>query len=270
MYSRLTPFVATFFLFFIMITIGCGFRTTPWDKNIPQKYQNLTQKHLDRMVTLDPGSKNFQFAVIGDPQGTPQDFLNTIESINSHDEISFILILGDITDYGLKHEYMWAAEAIETSQKPVLTVIGNHDSIALGKEIYQTMFGPLDYIFYFGTVKFVMWNNNQYEFSTDNFDWLKDQVNSNSIVASHIPPVVDIHTEEQINLWTTLQGETGVIASLHGHRGGTRSYLWFKNNTPYYIVARNRGIRWGKISVQGHELTIQDCHNQCNGEVRSL
>lgn len=258
------------FAVFSLLINSCNFKTSPWDTNLPAVYRNLTIKHLKRLQEIDSGVREFKFAVIGDPQGTPEDFSDTIDTINDQDEISFILILGDITDYGLKHEYIWAAEIIAHSNKPVLTVIGNHDSIANGKTLYQSMFGKFNYTFTFGSIKFVMWNNNQLEFGTDNLNWLSEQIDENTIVSSHIPPVVDVHTEEQIGLWTTMQSQTHVMASLHGHRGGESSFFWYEDETPYYIVARNRGIRWAQITVTPTDIKIQDCHIVCDGEVNSL
>ena len=94
---------------------ACSMESSPWDVNVDAEYQDLTRKHLDALYARDPivnDDGDFTFAIVGDPQGTPADFKAAIDEINRHDNVNFILILGDMTDYGLLHEYEWAAQVI--------------------------------------------------------------------------------------------------------------------------------------------------------------
>lgn len=258
-------------VFLISLSVACAPEMSPWSVALQDKHQNLTEKNLQWLKANDPGEDRqgpLQFAIIGDPQGTPADFQKTIEQINRRDDLEFILILGDMTDYGLKHEFEWAADVILQSQIPVLTVIGNHDAIAYGQKLYKSMFGPFDYTFTYGGFKFVMWNNNLYEFSDPNFDWLRSEIDQTSIVASHVPPVVDMHSQEQVALWTQMQSQANIVGSLHGHRGGTRSFFWNVDEVPYYVVARNRGSRWAKVTIdESLGMQIEYCQSQCRVEV---
>ncbi|MFW7379016.1 MAG: metallophosphoesterase family protein [Oligoflexus sp.] len=256
-----------FFLLLLPIFLACAPTATPWDIDIPEKYRNLTTENLQRLPQTRSSHLPFTFAIIGDPQGTPGDFHTTLDRINDNQEVAFALVLGDMTDYGLKHEYVWAAEAIQRSQVPVMTVIGNHDAISFGKKIYQSMFGAFNYTFEYSGIRFVMWNNNLLEFGETNFDWLTEVSDERSIIASHIPPVVDIHNAEQIIEWQKINENAGIISSLHGHRGGQRSFYWQEKDVPYYVVARNRGGYYALVTVtEEHEVKIKHCQTVCQEE----
>ena len=245
--------------------------SSPWDVNVDAEYQDLTRKHLDALYARDPivnDDGDFTFAIVGDPQGTPADFKAAIDEINRHDNVNFILILGDMTDYGLLHEYEWAAQVIVESSVPVLTVIGNHDAISHGKDIYTDMFGPLDYVIEYAGFRFAMWNNNLYEFGVTNFEWLKNNLDENTIVASHVPPVQDMHNAEQLDEWLAINRDKQILGSLHGHRGGKNSFYWETDETPYYVVARNRGERFAIVTIDSErEINILECTGKCPEEV---
>lgn len=247
-----------------LLSLSCSSEMSPWDSKIPQKYQGLTQQHLNRLPKSETVDLPFSFALIGDPQGTPGDFKETIMKINQLQDLAFVLVLGDMTDYGLKHEYIWAAEAIEMSSIPVFTVIGNHDAISFGKRIYQKMFGPFNYTFEYAGIKFVMWNNNRMEFGETNFDWLAKEADDRSIIASHIPPVLDVHNAEELQQWQDINNNAGIISSLHGHRGSERSFYWQNAGIPYYVVARNRGRYFAIVTItEDRQLIIRHCQNAC-------
>jgi hypothetical protein len=251
----------------LVMVIGltaCSPRFSPWDIKLDADQRHLTEKHLAWLATREPAELPITFAILGDPQGTPSDFRQAIQSINQLDDVHFTLVLGDMTDFGLKHEYEWAAEAIAESQIPVLTVIGNHDAISHGKKIYQSMFGPFNYQFTYAGLKFLMWNNNLFEFGETNFDWLRAHADQNTVVASHIPPVVDMHSERQLNEWWDINRNAEIITSLHGHRGGKRDFYWQKEEVPYYVVARTRGVRFTLVTInQDYEVSFQYCQASC-------
>lgn len=232
-----------------LLTQSCTQGLSPWDQKIPKHLQGLTEKNLLRLQEREFPEGSLRIALLGDPQGTPHDLTKVVDRLNEREDLAFILVLGDLTDYGLQHEYIWAAEALEKSRIPVLTVIGNHDAISYGKELYQKVFGSLDYVFSFGPYRFVMFNNNQFEFGSTNFDWLSQQVDNKTLVASHIPPVVDAHSEAQIAEWKAINEKAGIIASLHGHRGGKTDFYSLEAGIPYYVVPKLEGERYAILEL---------------------
>ncbi len=244
--------------------VACSDRYTPWDINVPNEYTHLTQKNLDKLAALPEAKLPIKIALTGDPQGTPGDLERVVSAIDDIPDIRFIMVLGDLTDYGLMHEYVWAAKALQNSRIPHFTVIGNHDAIAHGPKIYREMYGPYDYTFQDAGVKFVMFNDNQFEFGTTDFSFLKSEIDSRSIAAAHVPPVKDMHTLEQIDLWTKINSEAELMGSIHGHRGGNYDVKWTVGEVPYYIVPRVRDVYFSIMTIhEDYKISFQKCSPGC-------
>lgn len=243
---------------------ACSERLTPWSIKAPTEYQNLTERNLAKVQNLPEPQWPLRIALMGDPQGTPFDLEKVVSELNDRDDIQLVLVLGDLTDYGLLHEYIWAAERLEKLDVPYLTVVGNHDAIAHGKRLYEEMFGPFDYTFRYAGLKFVMFNNNQFEFGDTDFGWLEQQIDSDSITASHIPPVVDAHRAEQVKLWKGNNVKAKILASLHGHRGGKTDFFHVEDEIPYYVVPKVAGVRYSLMTItEDRSIRFELCHNAC-------
>jgi Icc protein len=254
-------------LFCSALLMACGERYSPWETDPPAHLKNLTVEQLSLLNQQPEQSFPFSIAVMGDPQGTPKDLQRVVDAINRRNDVKFILVLGDLTDYGLLHEYVWAAEALKRSRVPFLTVVGNHDAISHGKTIYSRMFGVFDYTFTYAGLKFVMWNNNQYEFGETDFSWLERNTDSRSVVGSHVPPVVDVHRQDQVDRWYEINRRKDIWASLHGHIGKEREQNWNENGIPYYVVPKLSGRRYALVTFhEDRKLTFQYCRDDC-GEV---
>jgi Icc protein len=252
------------FLLSSALLVACGERYSPWESDPPSHLKNLTEQQLSRLNEYPEQSFPFTIAIMGDPQGTPKDLARTVDIINRRDDVRFILVLGDLTDYGLLHEYIWAGDALKRSRIPFLTAVGNHDALAHGKSIYREMFGPFDYDFTYAGLKFVMWNNNQYEFGETDFEQLASRIDSNSVVGSHVPPVVDVHRQDQVDRWLDINRQAGIIASLHGHRGTKVEYSWHENGIPYYIVPKLSGRRYSLVTFHADRtVSFKVCRDEC-------
>jgi predicted phosphodiesterase len=251
----------------LLVLTACSERLTPWAIDVPEDYQKLTERNLAKVKALPEPTWPIRIALMGDPQGTPYDLEKVVEAINERDDVSFVMVLGDLTDYGLQHEYIWAARSLEKLRIPSLTVVGNHDAIAHGKRIYQDMFGAFDYTFHYAGLKFVMFNNNQYEFGDTDFSWLQQEIDENSITASHIPPVVDAHRPEQVELWKGNNTEAKILASLHGHRGGRTDFFSIEAGIPYYVVPKVEGVRYSLMTIEAdRRIRFEACHQTCSGK----
>ncbi|WP_141730782.1 metallophosphoesterase family protein [Oligoflexus tunisiensis] len=251
----------------LFLLTACSERLTPWAITVPEDYKDLTARNLAKVQALPEPSWPLRIALMGDPQGTPYDLEKVVERINERDDVNLVLVLGDLTDYGLQHEYIWAGQALEKLRVPNLTVVGNHDAIAHGKRIYQDMFGPFDYTFTYAGLKFVLFNNNQFEFGDTDFSWLQQQIDENTITASHIPPVVDAHRPEQVALWKGNNTQAGILASLHGHRGGKTDFLSFEEGIPYYVVPKVEGVRYSIMTInEDRTIRFDLCHVTCSEE----
>jgi len=148
--------------------------------------------------------------------------------------------MNQITDRGLSQEWIWLSEIIARTNKPVLTVVGNHDGLTKGKKIYPRMFGEYNYSFIFNRIKFIMWNNNKYEWGSPDFKWLRSELEADvkSVVVSHQPPYSGTLNSEEEALWLELRGASNYVLSLHGHVHNYKYRFEQSTQTGIYTVDR--------------------------------
>ncbi len=70
-------------------------------------------------------------------------FLKGAEIINNIDADLYIMT-GDITDAGLRPEYKKAKEILKKFRKPIIYIIGNHDSRNVGEDLFKEYIGPAE------------------------------------------------------------------------------------------------------------------------------
>jgi hypothetical protein len=115
---------------------------------IEEKDSDQNTKNLERLRSK-PQDGSFNFIVISDTQRFYDELDDFVEKANSYSNISFVVVNGDITDFGLRSEYLWISHRLQKLSAPSLVVIGNHDMLGNGHELYKQMYGPkiLDLIF---------------------------------------------------------------------------------------------------------------------------
>jgi Icc-related predicted phosphoesterase len=239
------------------LTGNCGrLEYSPWQSNVSSI--RINEKSLN-LIDQQSQSYPFRVAVLGDPQGHPEAFRKLIDQVNEN-SIDFIVVTGDLTDYGLKDEFEWVADAAKTSDSPILFVPGNHDGLAYGPNIYQKLFGPLNYTFKYADTTFVMWNNNKLEFPEEpNWPFLKNNLDSNSILVSHIPPTEDIYVGEELVYWKQLMKESNIPISLHGHLH-RQGFFKDEYGTMHYIASASPHMSYGMLTVHRNYVEIETCY----------
>lgn len=191
--------------------------------------RELTQRNLDLLAARSQVAfVPFKFAVISDSHSQLAELDSAISAINRHDDLAFLLHAGDMSDAGLLQEYEWSIEILERLRIPYLTTIGNHDAINNGKENYRALFGPYDYSFVFNQVKFVVLNDNDWEFDNQvpRFDWLETQlaeyfIYRHQLVLSHVPPDdTDRFTSTEITMFHDILKDNFTSLFINGHNHG--------------------------------------------------
>lgn len=202
---------------------GC-LRTTPFDAN-PER-RDLNAHNLERLRDLPAPQGPLRFVAIGDTHDEYDDLVTTAKIINRRADLSFVVHTGDISDRGLLDEFEWAQDALDTFDIPVFMSIGNHDAISSGKKIYRKMYGPFDYSFVYGNVKFVFFNSNTLEFPgvAPDRSWLLDQVSQREgaeglVLVTHHGPhnADDIDGGDHREFYRDLLRNYDVTLFIHGH-----------------------------------------------------
>lgn len=233
-----------FFCFFALITVSCELiEYSPVDVSLQKNERNLTAAHVQRIMAVPP-KDTLQFILISDTQRFYSDTEDFVEHANKLKDISFVILTGDITDFGLLKEFRWINNILSKLHVPYLTVIGNHDLVANGEKVYQEMYGPLNYTFNYGRNRFVFINTNSVEYpdkSAPDLKWLRAQLRNSeqydhAIIISHIPPFDrDFDRGKESQLAALLGEHPKVHLSLNGHQHDYSEQVYYNDGVNYVI-----------------------------------
>lgn len=253
------------------VLLSCGpFEYTPYATGPgAAAYRNdgpaSTAHHLARLAEADTAAAGgFSLALLADSHSAYDALEDAVASVNGDSSIRFTILAGDFTQYGLLREYEWFRDLVADLRRPWITVIGNHDARANGAAIYRGMFGPLDYAFTYGGVRFVCANTNAWDFSAGvpDWSWLEAEVAAapdslRVVTVSHIPPFGDQFDSASTSKWRALLARRGVELSLHGHQHNHRDEQTYGDGVRY-VVADDVGDRnWVKVTITPAGVTAE-------------
>lgn len=266
-FPDLRKLVLTFCVPVMLLVSACQkFEYSPNEVKLKDKEQDLTHKNLDKIAALHLENKStFRFVVISDTQRFYDELDDVVEALNQRTDVDFLLLTGDLTDFGTIKEYRWINERMQKLGVPFLTVIGNHDCVANGKKIYKAMYGPYDYTMNIGRNRFVFMNTNSLEFSDPVPDLnvfrsaLQDTANfDQAFVLSHVPPFdvdFDKTMEEE---FARISHDHKVKVSIHGHRHGyDEPKKYYNDQVDYLIVGSVQKRGYEEVTVTGKQISLK-------------
>ncbi len=215
-------------VFFSYFFVSCNsFEFSPnqaFDRNTPRdlnaaNLEKLLARAIDDTVII---------AFVGDSQRFMDELDRFVSHVNKNPNVDFVVLAGDISDFGLLAEYEWVYDRLKRLNAPFFGVIGNHDVIANGENVFMRMFGPLDYSFVYDSIKFVMHNTNGREYplkEIPNLQWLEEQLGGDPedgvkyyVGISHVPPTDDDFKQDLVVPYARMLSTTpGFLLSLHAH-----------------------------------------------------
>lgn len=225
---------------------------------------DLNRKNIQRIEAL-PAKDTFSFILTGDTQLANAELDDFISNVNARTDIEFVIINGDLTDFGRNYEYNLLARQLNNLDIPYVSVIGNHDMLGNGRLIYTKMFGPENFSFNYGNNHFVVINSNYREGSESDqlpdLDWLQQELgnnatHTNTFIASHIAPFsADFDPGKEQQYHEIISNHTATRLSMHGHDHH------FNISQPYddlkYVVAGAMSYRnYAVIKVKGSTVII--------------
>ena len=187
--------------------------------------RDLNMKNLQRLQEQTPDD-TITIVFAGDSQQFYQELDSFVEKVNTLNDVDFVLIAGDISDFGLLQEFEWIDARLRNLKQPFFGVIGNHDLVSNGEEVFKKMFGSLNFSFVYDSVKFILHNTNSREYTGANvpdLDWLEAELSPNAKVSnfvgvSHVPPFSgDFNGDLEAKYSSMLKSTPGFLLSLHGH-----------------------------------------------------
>lgn len=225
--------------------VGCSMiEVHPYDAHIEGEF-NLTEKNVRLIEERLQGKTQFKFAMISDTQRWFDETEDFVEAINERDDIDFIIHGGDIADFGLTNEFLMMRDILSKLKSPYITTIGNHDCLATGEYVYKKLFGPTNYSFTAGGVRFLGLNTNalEYDYSerVPDFTFLSNELNAfpmevkRSIIFMHAAPGSDVFNNNVDFIFQRFIKEfPGLMFCLHGHTHGVGVKDIFSDGVLYY------------------------------------
>lgn len=228
---------------YLVITVACdALELSPnqrFDRDSPV---DLNQKNLQRLLAA-PTDDTVTIAFVGDSQRFYNEVEPFVAKANAIPAIDFVLLAGDISDFGLLQEQEWIVRRLSKLRKPYIGVVGNHDLVANGEEVFEWMFGPLNDSFVYGGIKFISHNTNGLEYKrrqVPDMDWLQNALTASDgiqhiITVSHVPPFsAPEFAPELVDPYTALLSKTPkLLLSLHGHVHEHNDFYPFEDGVRY-------------------------------------
>ncbi|HTM99611.1 MAG TPA: metallophosphoesterase [Pedobacter sp.] len=238
-----------------------------------QKFNRSTPTNVNprEIVTL-PNKANgstVRIAVSGDTQRSYKEAEDFVALINTRNDIDFVILNGDISDFGLLLEFDGVYKIYDRLKFPFISVIGNHDLVANGSDVYKRMFGDLNFTFKYAGIKFVCHDTNgrEYNFNgtTPDMAWLKSNLKLDAgtdriIAFSHVPPF-DGDFDPKLGIpYMKLMNETpGMLASIHSHQHHAQT-IHYENGTGIPFIVTNAIVKraFTLITITNEQVAAQE------------
>lgn len=230
-----------------VLLTGCGlFDVHPYDGRTNCELQQNV-RNMAKIEAKMRGRDTVRFAVISDTQRWFDEMEDEVESINRRGDIDFVIHCGDISDFGMTREYEWQTRVLQKLQMPYVVLLGNHDCIGSGKEVYREVFGMENFAFTAGFLRFVCLDTNalEYDFSSPvpNLTFMKGEAECTedgveaTIVAMHVAPFADEFNNDVAEAFEYhIRGMKGTLCCIYGHGHTTMTSDLFGDGVPYHEV----------------------------------
>ena len=206
--------------------------------------KNINSRNIERIESLCEGLDSIRFAVISDTQRWYDETASAISDINRR-KVDFVVHLGDMTDFGITREFEWMNRELEQLEVPYVCLLGNHDCLGTGPDVYRAMYGDPNFSFNAGDTHFLCLNTNAFEYdysiAIPDFSFIKtDRAElppyiRHTVVAMHAPP-----TSEQFNnnvseiFHEKIHEYPNLLFCLNGHNHKTQVFDPLNDGTTYY------------------------------------
>lgn len=246
-------------LFGLLVSCDKLTQYSPYDANT--KYSDINPTNIEEILSQQIPDDSLVFIAISDTHTDYSDLRASISSINKMEGISFVMVCGDITDWGLFSEFESYYHLIRRLNIPYVTLIGNHDYLSNGKLIFNKMFGSTSFYFDLGKYRMVIFDNVVWENENKapDFDWFRQALNvpegMTSIACYHIHPLDPQLANGYADKMREIIEENPVILSIFGH--GHDTWEETVNNRRYFMVPDVTLRSMAKITLANQTATIQ-------------
>lgn len=242
------------------------FDTHPYDVNfdgetgINAKNMAIIERKFEQADTL-------RVAFISDTHLWLSDARDQVEELNRRNDVDLVVHCGDLTDTATSKEFEWSRDIFKKLRYPWVALIGNHDFLGTGNQAYEVMYGPMDFSFIAGRVKFVCLNTNatEYDFlaAVPNFDFMETEMQKDAdkfdrtVLVMHAPPYSDQFNNNVCKAFRRyLDFFPGLMCCVYGHNHNDVVSDIYHDGLLFYGIdcAQHRNYRIMTITPEGYEM----------------
>ena len=255
----------------VILASGCdSFQYHPYEVRFDGE-RNINHNNIVKIEGQCRNLDSLCVAFISDSHHDYTALCDMVGDINRRDSIDFVIHLGDLTDTGTIKEYVWARDYLSRLNKPYVVLIGNHDFLGTGDEIYSKMFGSMDFSFIAAGVKFLCVNTNatEYDHIADipDFQFLEDEAIADSalfdrtVVCMHAHPYSDQFNNNVAKPFEYyVKNLPGILFCINGHDHNLQFNDLFGDGLMYYGVTcvSDRQYMIFNINKEGYRYEVID------------
>jgi 3',5'-cyclic AMP phosphodiesterase CpdA len=240
-----------FSISFLLLSSCEKFEYSPYQEKNNVTPEALNASNIQKLIANE-GNADDTVTILftGDSQRFYSSLDALVQKTNSIPNIDFLVLAGDISDFGLLQEFLWVHERLEKLTVPYLCVIGNHDLTANGSKVYSKIWGPKNFSFVYKGYKFLFHDTNGREYNFNgqvpDLAWLRAELSGAEyyVGVSHVPPYdADFDNNLEFTYKNMLSSTSGFILSLHGHLHEGGDSYFYDDNVRYitsYSVVKNK------------------------------
>lgn len=262
------------FYYVIILTIigslpSCDmFEAHPYDTHVRGE-KNLNEKNIRQIEETLKDKKTFRFAFISDTQRWYDETEDMVADINQRDDIDFIIHGGDLSDFGATHEFIMQRDIMLDFKKPWVALLGNHDCLGTGEDVYGEIWGDPNFYFQAGNVLFICLNTNcmEYDYSepVPDFSFLESLMKNlpngveKTVVVMHVPPFDLEFNNNVANVFQLYLKEfPNLQFCMNGHAHHYKVNDFFNDGILYYQTpcAKYRGYILFTLTEDGYEQEL--------------
>lgn len=233
-------------LLFLLVLPACQLIDYhPYDGRVSSDMEtDINRKNMKQIVSACQGKDTIRFALIGDTQRFFDETKEAVNHINTNKTIDFIIHTGDLIEFGTKKEFEWINTILSQLYMPYIVLIGNHDIIGYGEDVFRKIYGETNFSFIVNDIKFVCLNTNALEYNfpstIPDFNFIaNEQIDSLShqrtIVIMHAPPFTEQFKEGINNRFQeAIKQFPSLLFCLHSHTHYFSIRDLFNDGISYY------------------------------------
>lgn len=169
----------------------------PYDTRVTGR-TGINAVNAEQIAKTCRGRSDCRFAMISDTQRRYDETEDAVAALNARGDLDFVIHGGDLSDFGATKEFLWQRDLLEKLTMPYVVLLGNHDCLGTGEDVYKTVFGEPNFAFTAGTTRFICLNTNAMEYDYSNpvpdFEFIEHELTTLSsevertVFAMHVRP----------------------------------------------------------------------------------